>query len=260
MVPILTYHSVGTLNPILDTPVEKFEQHLKYFAERGYNTITASKLVQLIKAKSPLPEKSFVLTFDDGYRTFHTDAWPLLQKYGFNATVFLITDFCGKDNQWVGQPASVPKAPLLSWSEVEELAKQGCEFGGHTLTHRPLSTLSGEKLVDELVKSKAKIMEVTGQDASIFAYPYGDTSGDAISAVRQHYDGAVSTDLGICRLNSDKYLLPRIDSYYLTQEWIDNLEKPWFPPYLGFRQALRRVKRVFQPDWQPDEYRDAGKN
>lgn len=260
MVPILTYHSVGRLNPILDTPIEKFEQHLNAFAERGFKTITLSQLVQLMKAKSTLPEKSFVLTFDDGYRTFYTDAWPLLQKYGFNATVFLITDFCGKDNQWVGQPASVPRAPLLSWGEVEELAKAGCEFGGHTSTHRPLSTLSGQKLQDELVKSKAKIMEVTGQSASTFAYPYGDTSGDAISAVQQHYEGAVSTDLGICKLSSNKYLLPRIDSYYLTQEWIDNLEQPWFSPYLSFRQMLRRVKRVFQPDWQPDEYRDAGKN
>ncbi len=260
MIPILTYHSVGRLNPVLDTPVEKFEQQLKAFAESGYKTVTVSQLVRLINAKSPLPDKSFVLTFDDGYQSFHTDAWPLLKKYGFNATVFLITDFCGKDNQWLGQPASVPKAALLTWDEVEELAEQGCEFGGHTLTHRPLSTLSADQLLDELVQSKAKIMEVTGQDASIFAYPYGDTNGDAVKAVQQHYEGAVSTNLGICGLNSDKYLLPRIDSYYLTQAWIDNLDKPWFRPYLGFRQALRKVRRLFQPDWQPDEYRDASKN
>lgn len=260
MVPILTYHSVGTLNPILDTSVEKFEQHLKSFAERGYRTLTVSDLVQLMKAKAALPSKSFVLTFDDGYRTFYTQAWPLLKKYGFNATVFLITDFCGKDNQWIGQPASVPKAPLLTWEEVEVLAKEGCEFGGHTMNHLPLSTLAGTQLQDELIKSKDKIREVTGQSASIFAYPYGDTGGDAIRAVQQHYDGAVSTDLGICRLDSNQYLLPRIDSYYLTQEWIDNLEQPWFPPYLGFRQMLRRVKRIFQPDWQPDEYKNVGKN
>jgi peptidoglycan/xylan/chitin deacetylase (PgdA/CDA1 family) len=260
MVPIITYHSVGRLNPILDTPVEKFEQHLKSFAEKGYKSITVSDLVRLMNAKKSLPDKTFVLTFDDGYKTFFTDAWPLLKKYGFNATVFLITDFCGKDNQWVGQPASVPKAPLLSWPEISELATEGCQFGGHTLTHRPLSTLSAEQVQAELVQSKTKIMEITKQDASIFAYPYGDTNNDAVKAVRDHYEGAVSTDLGICGLDSDKYLLPRIDSYYLTQGWIDNLDKPWFRPYLGFRQTLRRVKRIFQPDWQPNEYRDAGKN
>ncbi|HEY9734084.1 MAG TPA: polysaccharide deacetylase family protein [Drouetiella sp.] len=260
MVPIITYHSIGTLNPVLDTPTERFEQHLKAFFERGYKTITVSNLVQLMKAGTPLPEKTFVITFDDGYRTFYTDAWALLKRYGFNATVFLITDFCGKDNQWIGQPASVPRAPLMTWDEIEELASQGCEFGGHTQTHRPLSTLSPQSLQEELVKSRAKIEEITGQSAAIFAYPYGDTSGDAIAAVQEHYEGAVSTDLGICKKNSNKYLLPRIDSYYLTDEWIANLEQPWFSPYLGFRQMLRRVKRIFQPDWTPDEYRNADKN
>lgn len=260
MIPIITYHSVGRVNPVLDTPVEVFEEHLAAFASRGYKTISASHLVQLLKTRQTLPEKSFVLTFDDGYQTFYTEAWPLLKKFNFNATVFLITDFCGKDNQWKGQPASVPRAPLMTWAEIEELAQQGCEFGGHTLSHRPLSTLAGDELVSELHECKAKIMEVTGQDSSVFAYPYGDTGGGAVAAVRNCYDGAVSTDLGICNPSSNTYLLPRIDSYYLTQSWIDNLDKPWFAPYLGFRQMLRRVKRIFQPDWQPDEYRNISIN
>ncbi|HEY9677476.1 MAG TPA: polysaccharide deacetylase family protein [Drouetiella sp.] len=260
MVPILTYHSVGRLNPILDTPIEKFESHLKAFAEKGYTSVTLSDLVALISSRKTLPAKTLVLTFDDGYKAFHSEAWPLLKKYGFTATVFLISDYCGKDNRWIGQPDSVPTAPLLTWDEVALLSKEGCEFGGHTSNHLPLSTISGERLTRELVQSKERIQEATNKDVTTFAYPYGDTTGDAVREVQKHYQGAVSTDLGISSSESNPYLLPRIDSYYLTQEWIDNLEKPWFRPYLGFRQMLRRAKRMVQPDWQPDEYRNLSMN
>lgn len=260
MVPIITYHSVGDLNPVLDTPLEKFDAQLKAFAQHGYKSVSASHLVALIKQNEPLPEKTIVITFDDGYQSFYSQAWPALKRFGFGATVFLITDFCGKDNQWVGQPKSVPKAPLLTWSQIEELAQEGCEFGGHTKTHHPLSTLSPAAMLDELVQSKERIKKATGQSASIFAYPYGDASPEAIKVVQEHYEGAVSTNLGLVNARAPLYLLPRIDSYYLTESWISNFENPLFNQYLAFRQALRKVRRVFQPDWQPHEYQDVRSN
>jgi peptidoglycan/xylan/chitin deacetylase (PgdA/CDA1 family) len=95
---------------------------------------------QAIATKTPLPGRAILLTFDDGYLDFFTYAHPLLQAYGFSATVFLVAERVGKSNQW--DEIYGESVPLMDWVQIRQLQAQGIEFGSHSTTHRPLTALS----------------------------------------------------------------------------------------------------------------------
>jgi len=249
-VPVITYHAVGNVASPLWTPIDVFEAHLTAFAQSGYRTVTLADLVARLHRGEPLPENSLVITFDDGYESVYTDAWRRLRSHGFGATVFLISDYCGRDNRWSGQPDSVPVAPLLKWEQVKALAAEGCEFGAHTRSHPSLPTLPLEAAVAEILTSQQDIQVRTGQAARIFAYPYGVTNSAVTEMVRQHFDGAVGTDLDLVQTHTNPYLLARIDAYYLSASWIPRMHSSLFQHYLGMRQKLRSVRRYLYPDWQ----------
>jgi len=249
-VPIITYHAIGDKNSPLWTPVEVFEEHIKTLWEHGWRTITLGELIAKIRSGKNLKEKTCVLTFDDGYESVYNLAWPQLQKYKFTATVFLITSYCGKTNQWPGQPDTVPEEKLLNWNQVKELSKGGIEFGAHTRSHASLTSLTPDRLIEELASSKESIERNTGKPCRVFAYPYGDYSSAVVNFVRRFFDGAVGTNLGSVDDTSSLYMLPRIDAYYLNPRWIPQLQRNRFKEYLRLRQAMRSIRRLVYPDYQ----------
>ena len=87
----------------------------------------------------PFRERTCVVTFDDGYETVYREAFPVLEELGFTATVFLITGYCGKQNSWPGHVSPVGEQLLLSWTQIEEMARHHIEFGSHTVTHPDLA-------------------------------------------------------------------------------------------------------------------------
>lgn len=249
-VPIITYHAIGNIASPLWTPIDVFEAQLAAFAEYGYHTISLASLLALLHHHEPLPEKVFVITFDDGYGCVCTDALPRLQHYNFTASVFLISNYCGHTNQWVGQPSSVPVAPLLSWEQAEKLVSAGWEIGAHTRSHCSLPTVSLETAIEEITVSQQSIQAHLGQPIQIFAYPYGASNPAVTQIVQQHYTGAVGTNLGLVQSDANPYLLDRIDAYYLSSALIPHIDSSLFQGYLGFRQFLRSLRRTFQPDWR----------
>src|SRR5579863_638033 len=114
MIPIVTYHAIGSGPRPLWVPVKEFEAHLDAFRKAGYATISMTCLIDCLR-KDELPANALVITFDDGYEGVYSLAWPRLRAAGLGATVFLISDYCGRTNQWPGQSSDVPKAPLLQW-------------------------------------------------------------------------------------------------------------------------------------------------
>jgi peptidoglycan/xylan/chitin deacetylase (PgdA/CDA1 family) len=163
-----------------------------------------------METKRPLSGRAVILTFDDGYRDFLTEAWPLLAKYGFSATVFLVAGMVGQTNKWdrhYGQ-----EMPLLDWEEIRELQKEGIEFGSHTLNHRPLTELSNEQVVREAARSKTILEQNLGTHIPAIASPYG-ASDDVI----HHLVGACGYTFGLtCRPGPSQFrdshlALPRIE-------------------------------------------------
>jgi peptidoglycan/xylan/chitin deacetylase (PgdA/CDA1 family) len=237
MIPIITYHAIGDGPRPLWVSVGDFEAHLDAYKKAGYQTISLASLVDSLGRD--LPENALVITFDDGYESVYSLAWPRLRAAGLGGTVFLVTDYCEQTNKWPGQSADVPPAPLLGWKQVLEMANEGCEFGAHTRTHPHLMRATRQEVLEELVSSRDRIQSVTGRAADMFAYPYGETDRGTTDLVSQHFRGAVGTRLGVVKQGSSPFLLPRIDAYYLTPSLIRQMKNLSFRAYLEGRQYLR---------------------
>jgi len=211
--PILMYHRVApTGSPALRsyrvTP-GAFEEQLGFLRDAGYSGIRLEDWQIAMARKKPLPGRAVVITFDDGYRDFHTYAWPLLKRYGFSATVFLVVDEIGRSSHW--DRFHGEEAPLLGWREIWQLQSEGVEFGSHSATHRPLTKLSMIEVVLEGARSRAILERELKVPIQAFAYPYG-----AVNQVVQHLIGACGYVFGLsCRpgLSSSQdslLMLPRI--------------------------------------------------
>lgn len=198
------------------------------------------------------PERSFVLTFDDGYESLYTEVFPILQRYGFLATVFLVAGFCNKDNQWPGQPSMIPRMKLLTWEQINEMARFGIEFGSHTFNHPRLDHLPASALYDEIVLPKVVLESYLGRPVTVFAYPYGRYTDSVKDMVRSAYEAACSTRPGLVKPNSDRYTLERVEIKYLTHQWIfQRLFHAAFPYYLLARWAGRVVRSaIFSRAWK----------
>lgn len=244
-VPILTYHSIDESGSVISTHPSVFRRQMQHLKDAGYRTITLGEMAERGKNLVSHSEKTVVLTFDDGFRNFYTDAVPILLRHGFRATVFLVTSFCGRHNDWAGNPADLPRSELLDWSEICELDANGIEFGSHTRTHPDLTRLSVEEMTSEMLDSKAEISDRLGREVSTFAYPYGRINSEARRVALDNFEASCSTNLGKVKARHDRASLNRIDTYYLSnQRLFEMMPTPAFDNYLRLRQAMRRVKSV----------------
>jgi peptidoglycan/xylan/chitin deacetylase (PgdA/CDA1 family) len=217
-------------------------QHLK---DVGYKAITLREMAEQQKEGKSLSEKVVVLTFDDGFRNFHTHAFPILKEHNFKATVFLVTDLCGRHNDWAGNPKDLPRSELLDWKEIRELDADGIEFGSHTRTHSDLTQLPVNEIIGEMLDSKAEISDRLGRDVTTFAYPYGRINPEARRIAFENFDASCSTNLGKVNARYDRAALSRIDTYYLSnQRLFEMMPTATFANYLRLRQAMRQVKAV----------------
>ena len=212
--PILMYHSVkpnttGIANRYQITP-EAFEKQLQYLQDNDYYSAGWEDWLAAMSTRKGLPGRAIALTFDDGFMDFYEYAWPLLKKYGFTATVFIVTDLVGKTNEW--DRNYLPEVPLMGWQEILELQEQGIRFGSHTASHKPLTALTNPAIVNEGASSRSAIRRALGITTNIIAYPYGD-----MDVVTEHLLGACGYSIGLsCKsawseFNDDPMSLPRIE-------------------------------------------------
>ncbi len=141
-VDILMYHSISNGGGPTCIAPAVFAAHMEALAEAGASVVSLDDVAEWRAGKSAVPPKPVVITFDDGFCDFADVTYPILQKHGFGAIVYLPTDCMGGPENWSG--ANNPARPLMSWETVRDLAAEGIEFGGHSLTHADLMSLSGQ--------------------------------------------------------------------------------------------------------------------
>jgi len=212
--PILMYHRVSPAGApsasCYRVDPTTFEEQLRYLHEVGFYSAGLDEWRVARKLKRPLPGRAVMLTFDDGYHDFLEYAWPLLKRYGFMATVFLVADRIGQFNHW--DRVFGEDVPLLTWEEVFHLQGEGIQFGSHSSSHSPLTALSAYEVVREIARARAILERNLKVTINAFAYPYGDTN----RAV-QHLTGACGYVYGLtCRYGLSRYqdsllALPRIE-------------------------------------------------
>lgn len=238
---ILTYHSIGEGSSAIETHPSLFARQMEQLAAHA-RVAPLADVVEDLRARRPLPAKTVVLTFDDGYFDFFTHAAPVLKRHGFPATVFLPTGYCGKTSAW--DRAGAAAKPLLDWTQVRALADAGVAFGSHSVSHPNLTRVSPEQLVEELSASKAEIQQRTGRSVNQFCYPYGEWNRAVREAVAGHYEAACSTGAGVLEANSDPMALPRVDACYVREPgWFQHLFSVRFHAYVAARRAVRKLRR-----------------
>lgn len=190
--PILLYHYVQKGPNSLYVSLLNFEEQMAYLSAKGFQTISLNDLFEKPSAKK------FVITFDDGYKDVFENAYPILKRLGFKATVFVIVNEVGKQG-------------YLDWEEIKILEKEGWSFGSHTLTHRNLLSLKKEGAEKEILESKEELEVKLKNPVNFFCYPVGKYSQEIIEMVSEAgYKGAVTTLSGLDNTISEIYQLKRI--------------------------------------------------
>lgn len=195
MASILTYHKIGSQRELGITTVgrRRLASHLDFLVSTGRELTTAwGAVAEAVltegapaegadgvvesadgsAASSSVAAGPIAVTFDDGYESVYTDAFPELEARRTTATVFPVVAAIGSTNTWDVR-LSLRRARHLSWAQVEELAGRGIEFGSHTLTHRDLTALGDVALREELRASKRMLEDHTGRPVETIAYPFG---------------------------------------------------------------------------------------
>lgn len=138
----------------LSIPPSEFEQQVSTWKQEGYHSITMSEMLS-----GNTDNKAVALTFDDGYEDFYTEAFPVLQKYGWTATTYIITGKIGGN--------------YMTWEQLKTLQEAGIEIGAHTVNHRDLSKLSLSEQESEIKQSKQDLESHLGITVKSFCYPSG---------------------------------------------------------------------------------------
>ena len=210
LVPILMYHEIAqppeTTSRLAVSP-DAFAAQLAYLYDEGFKTVTAAELSTVMADAGQLPDRAVVLTFDDGYEDFHSRAMPLLERYGFTATVFVTTGWV----QDAGPSAGRRPGRMLSWSQIAEAADAGIEVGAHSCQHPQLDQLPEKLLREELYRSKAQLEDKLGSSVTGVAYPFGYSNARVRQVARDagHGYGCALSNM-IMSPTSDLLALPRL--------------------------------------------------
>ncbi|SFT21641.1 polysaccharide deacetylase family protein [Paenibacillus sp. BC26] len=198
-IPVLCYHSITDkkTGEYVVSPAH-LEEQMRWLHEQGYRSINLSQFELLMKGKLPNDGRNVLITFDDGYKDNYTNAYPILNKFGYVAVEFLVTN-------WVGGP------DYMNWSEVDQLSGKGWDLMSHTRTHPylPLHTTKGQ--MDEIAGSKAQLEKHLSKPVHVIAYPYGLRSFETVKIVKDSgYDYAFTFDDGMTTSLQNPYLLKRL--------------------------------------------------
>lgn len=215
-IPIIMYHYIeyvkdpgDTIRKQLDIVPDLFEGQLKSLNDANYITYFVKDIPAILNKSIVAAPKSIILTFDDGYEDFYTNAFPILKKYQMKATIYIIIDFINKKG-------------FLTDKEIKEIIDSGLvEIGSHTLDHVYLKTVSKAVAEKQIVESKRILEHRFKIPIETFAYPVGAFNQETIDIVKNAgYSAAVSVIPGISQSEVNLYYLNRIRPGVFTPKTI----------------------------------------
>lgn len=216
---VLNYHKIDNTHHSLAVAPADFESQIKYLSDHGYNSISPDELYEGLAGTRELPEKPVLITFDDGYKDNYTNAFPILKKYGFKATIFAVTSFLGKYPHY------------FTWDQAREMEKSDISIQSHTVDHKSMTDLTDEQLRDELVESKKKAEEELGHSVDYVAYPTGTYNLHIAEMAKEAgYKAAFTIKYGNVDESSNIYALERVPVFHTVNTNRDFLERLKYIP------------------------------
>ncbi len=205
-VPVLMYHYVRDAVPPteelsyhLSVKVAELDRQFEYLSKNGFQTISLNDLYESLVNRTPLPPKSVIITFDDGYRDFYQNAFPIIKKYNLRVVSFYVGNYTNYPN-------------YMSWSMLKEIHNSGLvDVQSHTLSHFLLTKISPDERRREIFESKRLLEEGLGKKINYLAYPYGDYNEEVVNLAREAgYRLAFSTRPGNTLTSSEQLFLNRV--------------------------------------------------
>ena len=200
-VAVLNYHQINDVdNNALTVTVKDFDDQMRYLSENNYNVITPKEMLDAFKNNAKLPDKTVIITFDDGYKDNYENAYPILKKYNLKGTIFVITDYVSLYPNYI------------TWDEAKEMQKSGViNLESHTMDHFNLLKISKNDARLQLANSKYWLEAHLKKPVTFLACPEGDYNEDLKNMLKElKYEGGFTVNYGLVSSASDVYEMPRV--------------------------------------------------
>ncbi|MBI9035076.1 MAG: polysaccharide deacetylase family protein [Bacteroidales bacterium] len=214
-VPVLLYHHVDQGNPTIRYSVsaKNFQEQMNILNQTGYQTITATEFVLALTNGRTIPEKSIVITFDDGVASVFENAYPIMKENDFVGTIYLVGNYIDQNGYMTGD-------------QIQELVSAGWEIGSHSMSHADLT--QSENANWEIRDSKSVLETRFDIDVPTFAYPLGNANESTFSKTRLFgYEAAMGLGKFYRHTQGTLFYVSRIEirNDYSLEEFISFL--PW---------------------------------
>jgi peptidoglycan/xylan/chitin deacetylase (PgdA/CDA1 family) len=208
IVPVLMHHHVSPTAGMITVSTDNFEDQLKWMRDRGYHSLTCDAFAAHLNGE-PVPERSVLITFDDGYLDNWVYAYPLMKRYGFKGVIFVVTSWLGDGppRPHLGQ-GELPETPdhreceariaqgradevMLRWSEVDAMRADGVfEFHSHTHTHTRWDRQCAQRadkvagITADIAQAREILTTRLGGPSAHLCWPQGYFDDDYVKAAR----------------------------------------------------------------------------
>ena len=217
--PILMYHSIasmpkGTVMRGLHVPPKRFALQMRLLKLFGYQGLSMSAIKPYLNGEKV--GKVVGITFDDGYKNNLTKALPILEKMGFSATCYIVSQNIGGINHW-DIDKGIPGNPMMDEEEIKTWINAGMEIGSHTQNHIRLTECSAEIAVKEIKQSRLDLERQFNCTVEHFCYPYGDVNEDIINITKSSgYTTATTVQRSRATTEDNPLTLPRVPIWHST--------------------------------------------
>ena len=219
----------------------ELETILSQLRKLGYQTVSSHEFRAWQQGSGTLPERTVVLTFDDGHASHYDLVAPLLVRYRFAGTFFVTTDFIGKPG-------------YMTWDELRKLVFLGMEIGSHGVTHRPLTQLADAEVLEELTASRQLLSQRLGVPVHAMAAP-GGFWNHAIAEASKHagYEAIWVSTIGTNGKDTSPLALRRVVVRQpFSTDHVVSMVEGWQPAFwwaANQQHLIRLLKRVLGVYW-----------